>query len=253
MGIKRLVLYYQLFGLIGLWYWLATKTGIIRKPYPVLARHSGFDHPIHLRLNTSDIKVFQHVVLEDEYDVSLFKAPNTIIDAGANIGLSSLQFARKYPQALILAVEPEYSNYELCCSNVKPYPNIIPINAALWNKDTEIAIVDPGLDKWGFQVTDANTSLSPKKVKAVSVDSLIKKYELNTIDILKVDIEGAEKEVFDNSDAWIDKVSLIIIEVHDRIKLGCTDSLNHATKMFVYRQEISSCNFILARTGQVVL
>lgn len=252
MGLKRIMLYYQLFGLVGLWYWFASKTCLIRKPYLVAANAAAFKFPFYLRLNSSDIKVFQHVVLEDEYHVDLQHLPQVIVDAGANIGLTAIVFANKYPMARVFAIEPEQSNFEVLCKNVFPYPNIIPIQAALWNCETEITLVDPGLDKWGFQVSGQLTPLTAvERVKAITIDSLMSQYGIDSIDVLKMDIEGAEKEVFDASASWIDNVALIIVELHDRIKLGCRQSLEQATVAFSVRKSISDCNWLLAREGQM--
>ena len=246
------MLYCRLFGLMGLWYWFATKTRLIQKTHLAAASSAILKHPFYLRLNSSDIKVFQHVVLEDEYHVNLQHPPQVIVDAGANIGLTAIVFANKYPMARVFAIEPERSNFEVLCKNVAPYPNIIPIQAALWNCETEIALIDPGLDKWGFQVSGQLTPLTAvERVKAITIDSLMLQYGIDSIDVLKMDIEGAEKEVFDASASWIDNVALIIVELHDRIKLGCRQSLEQATVAFSVRKSISDCNWLLAREGQM--
>ena len=186
-------------------------------------------HPIHLRIPSSDVPTYQQVFIEHEYAFHADKAPEVIIDAGANIGLASVFFANKYPDAKIIAIEPEQSNFDLLKANTAPYPNITAIQAALWNRNEEINLVDPGLGKWGFMTgekTPAGTS--PEKVchtvKALTVDRIIKDYGLQRVNILKVDIEGAEKEVFSDTSAWIDSVDAIIVELHERMKPGCNRS-----------------------------
>jgi len=69
---------------------------------------------------------------------SVSTEPDVIVDAGANIGLASICFANKYANATIIAVEPEQSNFELLEENVAPYPNIVPVQAALWYEDSEV-------------------------------------------------------------------------------------------------------------------
>ena len=61
-------------------------------------------------------------------------------------------------------------------------------------------------------------------VVAITLDKIIKDYNLEKIDILKIDIEGAEREVFSNTSSWIEKVDSIIIELHERMKTGCNRS-----------------------------
>ena len=69
------------------------------------------------------------------YDSGFRPAPRVVVDAGANIGLSTVFFANKFPQAKIVAIEPEPSNFAMLRDNVAPYPNVTPVQAALWKED----------------------------------------------------------------------------------------------------------------------
>ena len=71
------------------------------------------------------------VFLDNEYDFRAVERPQVIVDAGANIGLASILFANRYPQAKILAIEPEHDNFNLLADNVRSYDNIVPLQAAL--------------------------------------------------------------------------------------------------------------------------
>ena len=128
-------------------------------PKEIKARHSpAVKHPVHLRVRTSDVSLYKDIILRKEYDLGLPEfSPRTIVDAGANSGMATLYYANKYPNAKIVAVEPEPSNYAALVKNVAPYPNVTPINAALWNKDGTVSLGPTGLDstpygKWAFQV-----------------------------------------------------------------------------------------------------
>jgi FkbM family methyltransferase len=151
------------------------------------------------------------------------------VDAGANTGLASIFFSNKFPEARIIAIEPEASNYEMLKMNVAPYRNIITMNAALWGKNEEINVVDPGLGKWGFMTIDNDNKEKVvgdmcHKVQGITIDKLMEDLGIERIDILKIDIEGAEKEVFEVSSSWIDRVDAIIVELHERMKSGCNRS-----------------------------
>src|SRR5665213_307274 len=84
---------------------------------------SGIKHPVQLRFGTSDAWVLKEVLLDGEYDFLPQISPKVIIDAGANIGLASIFFANKFPDAVIYALEPEVSNYAILEKNVSKYPN----------------------------------------------------------------------------------------------------------------------------------
>jgi len=93
----------------------------------------GINHPVRVRVGTSDVTTLVDILLRGEYDF-LTTSPKVIIDGGANVGYASIWFANRYPSATIFAVEPQKDNYELLRENVAPYPNIVPIRAALWSR-----------------------------------------------------------------------------------------------------------------------
>jgi len=76
--------------------------------------------PFFLRLKTTDLPTFDQVFFYKEYDFDTAKSPNIIIDAGANIGLAAIYFANRYPNAKIIALEPEQSNFRILKENVSP-------------------------------------------------------------------------------------------------------------------------------------
>lgn len=186
-------------------------------------------HPFWLRLLSSDVPTYEQVFVNLDYAFEVQRAPACIVDAGANIGLASIYFANRFPSARIIAIEPEQGNYELLRANLAPYPQVTALQAALWHRNEEICLVDPGLGNWGFTIEgggDGRTGSHPirHRVKAVTMDWILNAFELDRIDILKIDIEGAEKEVFADTSAWIDRVDAIIIELHERYKKGCNRS-----------------------------
>ena len=194
-------------------------------------------HPFRLRIPSSDVTTYRQVFIKREYEFNLKNTPEIIVDAGANIGLASIYFANKYPQAKIIAIEPEQSNFELLKENAAPYANIIPVQAAVWHKNEEVNLIDPGLGKWGF-MTEAMHTLECHSgeachtVMGMTIDKIVQDYDLERINILKVDIEGAEKEVFSDASSWLEKVDSIVIELHECMKPGCIQSFQTGTHGF---------------------
>jgi FkbM family methyltransferase len=220
------------------------------RPKEVVASYGAVKYPIHLRLKTSDMLTFVHVFLRGEYDVEIAKTPTIIVDAGANIGLTSIFYANKYPDAKIFSLEPECSNFALLKKNVAPYGNILAINKALWGDNTTLEILDPGLDKWGFQTRRRPDEKAAGKeaVESITIDRLMHDYQLGHIDILKIDIEGAEKEVCESAGPWIDKVGMMAMELHDRHKTGCSRSFYNATNGFDAEIHRGENVFVLKRS-----
>jgi len=176
---------------------------------------SGILHPIVIRVNSSDIYPAIQIFLGQEYKFSCKSDPKTVVDAGANIGLTSVIFANRFPKANILAIEPEQGNFEQAKRNLAPYPNVKVIHAALWCNSDGIRLVDPGLGEWGFQTTSATGASDDILVKSLTVSDIINENDWGHIDILKMDIEGAEVEVLSESRSWIEKIGLMITELHD--------------------------------------
>src|SRR5687768_1377938 len=104
-----------------------------------------------LRKGKTDILVFKKIFIVREYNFKFKKEINTIIDAGANIGLSAIFFANRFPAAKIIAIEPERSNYDLLLENIKEYPNISPVLAGINNADGRFRITDVNADHWKFK------------------------------------------------------------------------------------------------------
>lgn len=170
----------------------------------------GYRYPVTVRGRTSDSVLIYTIFALREYP-----APNDpvsfIIDAGANVGYSAIYFARNYPKATVIAIEPETSNYEMLVKNTHNYPNIVPVNAALWPRKEPVYLVDPKVDKWRIQC--ASTPNGPA-IDTCTINQIVHEYGARVIDILKIDIEGAEKELFRENTEWLGMVRRMFIEIH---------------------------------------
>lgn len=184
-------------------------------------------HPVHLRMRTSDVSLYRDVIVRPQYDWDL-GAPRVIVDAGAQIGLASAFFATKYPTARIISLEPEPSNLAMARRNLGGYPNVSIVASALWRSCCNMRIVDVG-SVAGFQVVEDPQGA----IRATTIDAIMADFRLDYIDVLKVDIEGCEKEVFENCRHWIDRVGCILIELHERLKPGCYEAVEHALGGFL--------------------
>jgi len=217
--------YYEPFGVGGVLAILACR--ILGFPRRISVRTKRMKHPVWVRLRTSDVDLYKSILLQGEYEYELNFSPRTIIDAGANSGMTAIFYANKYPGATIVAVEPEPSNFSALVKNVSSYPNVIPIHAALWHEDGQVEVFPPGprKSKWGFRVRPGHGC------RAVTMRTLMHEAGIESIDILKVDVEGAEREIFSNCD-WMDRVKLLAIELHDQFRPGCSDTVNAMTHGF---------------------
>jgi FkbM family methyltransferase len=207
----------------------------------------GLAYPVILRQNTLDEFVANEIFSNRFYDASMknsrhysdyieeynVREPKYIIDAGGNIGLAAIFFAVTYPNAEIITIEPDVDNYFLLCENIKHYSNIKAINGAVWDKQTKVCISNRKWSIWengtlnaGKYIVDETEVADEEYIPAFTIDYIIEKYGIDKIDILKMDVEGAEREIFAGEhEKWLPKVKILVLEHHDFYKPGATKSL----------------------------
>lgn len=181
-------------------------------------RVRGDRDPVFIRHRTSDFDVFCQVLLRGEYAVvPQLSDVRTIIDAGSNVGYSSRYFLRRFPKARVLAIEPDRANYETAEANLSLHRDRCEIvNAALWPRDGHVKTVRDFGDRreWAIRVAESSHS-ALDAVEALTVDAAMSRMGWHTIDILKIDIEGAEHELFQGDTSFMDHVRCCAIELHD--------------------------------------
>jgi hypothetical protein len=130
--------------------------------------------------------------------------------------------------------------------------NVTCIRAGLWPTSTPPSLIDPKAEKWALAVrpADRNDASAPK-IPSITIPELMERHDIDRIDILKLDIEGAEQELFASGiDRWIDRVDTIAIELHDRLKAGCAQTFYTALHGRPFAQEIRGGNTIVRLEGR---
>lgn len=202
---------------------------------------------IILRANSSDIHCFIKVFIDEEYEIPFEGEPQFLLDAGANIGMATVYFATKYPKASILSIEPESSNFELLKRNCLGLKNVKLIRAALWPHVGRVSVECSGAEFWATRVHELSTPASGlHSVQATTISEVIRETGVQSIDLLKIDIEGAELELFaQGTEEWISFIKVIAIELHDRFRPGCASSFYRAISKREFRQEVIGENVFI--------
>jgi FkbM family methyltransferase len=210
----------------------------------------GIAHPVWLRPGTSDWSVMEQIFLNDEYGFSSWpeheeaisahyraitqqlKVP-VIVDCGANIGLSAIWFATKFPRARIYAIEPEPGNFEILTRNLAPVENAVPLQAAISDRDTRASLVNVYDEPWAWQIQESELG----EIRTVTIPALLGCCPDGEPLIVKFDIEGSELELFRSNAAWVERVPLIVFELHDH--LGGWKGTGHAvfTHLTTHRRD----------------
>lgn len=173
---------------------------------------------IALRQGTTDSKVFEEIFVQRVYAPCVAALPAnlgrvTLIDLGANIGLSAIFFTRALGVDQIVAVEPDPDNFRVLSENLQ--------RAGLANRSTALCafagarrgfaeLHDSGNGAWGMRMgplADTGTPVLPlTEIAAIAKTSAPV--------VLKCDIEGAERQLFLNIRDWEHLIGYIFLEVH---------------------------------------
>ncbi|MEO9473974.1 MAG: FkbM family methyltransferase [Cyclobacteriaceae bacterium] len=198
-----------------------------------------------VRRNTSDLAVYRQIFMDGEYDLITIDDPKVIIDAGANIGLFTLAMNQKYPNAKFYCIEPMKDNFGMLSKNLACVESKDLIFGALWSDSEQLSFKEDAMGQWGFRVQRGNNDAS---ISALSMDNLMNQYKIAEIDILKIDIEGSEKEVFSKNTDWLNNVKVLVIEVHDYLLEGCAQNVFGAIGRYGdYKFSISGENLVFDR------
>ena len=167
-----------------------------------------------------------------------------IVDAGANIGIESVRMQHFHPQAHITAIEPDPGNYGLLLQNLRE-DRVETMNRGIWSSDASLKIL-PGNTNEGFSVRPVQPG-ETADLEAVTMDKILRRAG-GEIDILKMDIEGAEYEVFSGNPEWVNHVKVFVFECPDRDHPGAAAQIFRALAHLPFDAFISGGeNLVLIR------
>lgn len=179
---------------------------------------------VWLRTYAGDIDIFYEIFWRTAYmhaDMP-WQQIQTIADLGANAGMSALYLSLRCKEATIYAVEPDEDNFELLTTNLANEiltTKLIPVRAAILPNDG-IAFIQK--TEKAYNTTITRNFLSGTSVRTISMHTLMKEMLIKEIDLLKIDIEGWEDQIFSGDTGWLDNVKNIVMECHsDDIKSFC--------------------------------
>lgn len=148
-----------------------------------------------------------------------------IVDAGGYIGTAALALAQIFPRAQIVTVEPSSDNFHILSENIRSATNIFPIKAALVASTRgHTALSNRGTGQWGYTIVDnvCGPVLDEiEEVETITLEEIQAEFDDQPVGLLKLDIEGGEKELFEKAAPVLTEVYAIFVELHDRILPGC--------------------------------
>jgi FkbM family methyltransferase len=218
--------------------------------YRLKVKAPGFRKTVVLRRGTADIKTFERVFLNSAYSLRRLTRWNEIqalyarierpliVDLGANIGFMSLYFAKNWPKARIIAVEPDEGNFRLLKANSEGMSGITPIEGAVASQNGAVQIANPHDEAWALRTERVN-SIGPNSIPAYSMRTLMGLAPEAQPFIVKINIEGFESELFSRDTEWIKSFPIIIVGLHDFMLPG-----QGSSNSFLRRISVENRDFI---------
>lgn len=210
---------------------------------------SGQNYPkIWLRKGTSDLIVFEQVFLNKEFLPLVLSAQDnkieieTIVDAGANCGLTSILFLTAFPRSTVIAVEPDPDNFEVLEKNTQSFGDRVKcLQMAIWKTNEQVQLTDDFGDgqAWARAVKPLEEKGS-NAVKGITIYQLLDNYGIASCDFFKMDIEGTEALLFSDEapPSFLARVKCLAIEIHGH--LNCRDKIV---------SQLHEANFVVAQCG----
>lgn len=207
----------------------------IPSPEQIEMKPRSLLYPLCVRMKeSSDEFVFDEIFVRHEYRpvCEHLRHHQVILDLGANVGYASAFFASKFPDARVIAVEPDPANFALCCKNLEPYGSrITTLQGAVWSSCSKLALSHELGEGWATQVVKPKSD-TRSQVEGWDLPTILDLCRVETVDLLKIDIEGSEAEVFScNTASWLSRVRNICIELHDA---RCRETFFKALDGFAY-------------------
>jgi FkbM family methyltransferase len=168
---------------------------------------------VFLRTYQGDIDIFYEIFWRKIYELPQGKMLQykVITDIGANIGMAALYFTIHYPLAKVICIEPDEENYAILQKNCTPYPHIKTMQAAIAEKDGWVRMRKALLQYNNSVVPTINEK---NAIPAITMQTLFSVFEITDIDLVKIDIEGAEEAIFAAGNTWLKNINHLVIEIH---------------------------------------
>jgi FkbM family methyltransferase len=187
-------------------------------PHPLRLRYKvdSNQYPVWFRNQTTDYATLVSC-FEKGYHRPVHPLPAhpIILDLGSNVGYTIIDFKLHYSDARVFGVEMDEKNFNLCKKNLAGLSDVEVIHAAVWYEDAQVEY-DADVAADAFTIGKTTDASKKKAVPAFSLPTLLARWGLDHVDYIKLDIEGAEKQLFELGDSgWLERVGQISIELHD--------------------------------------
>jgi len=195
-----------------------------------------------VRPGTSDMAIFDEIFYSKYLPRD--RSFTSVIDCGANIGCTVRYWKMLDPTCTVVAVEPDPENFELLTKNTAQLKNIHLMKAGVWPSSGLLDLEKEGVGHSAVRTIPTAGGSTP----AVTIPGLMEHYGFDRLDLLKIDIEGSELELFTQGDlSWLAHVNTIAIELHDHWRPGCGEAFFKAIAPYRWTYAIVGYTLVCTR------
>lgn len=190
-----------------------------RNPVSLVTTH-GFDiclDPRDMGVSPSIAVLGWHEMKTTELFIKLIGRGSTVVDVGANVGFFTLLAAKLCgKEGRVFSFEPEPTSFSLLRRSVDKnnFDNVRPFQKCISNADTPQLLHLSATHNKGLHSIARDLGGPSILVQSTKLDTLASTFGLNSIDLLKIDAEGAEPEVLEGASSLLagSRVRNIIME-----------------------------------------
>jgi FkbM family methyltransferase len=166
---------------------------------------------INILHNKSFVWQYYEIYFKKYYNFLSSNKYPIIIDCGANLGLSILNFKEQYPNSKVYAFEADKDVFKVLSNNINSnlIEGITLVNKAVWHKNEIISFLPDGVDGGKVEQHSTNNSMH---IEAIDFKEFLDQFD--KIDFLKIDIEGAETDVIPHIESCFDRIDKVFVEFH---------------------------------------
>lgn len=201
--------------------WRRRRLNLRGRPLSLDLRIGGVVRSVEV-CDVSELHALRDVLHDGEYRLDLPFAPRVIVDAGANIGAAALFFRSAYPDAIVVAAEPNPQTFARLVRNVAHDPCIYPVHGALVASSGPVQLVSTDTTWTSYVRPLTDPALCPEAAPGPVVPGLDLPALLDfvgcseqVIDLLKLDIEGGEHSLFAGGMRESSTIRNLVVELHD--------------------------------------
>ncbi|MEO8065404.1 MAG: FkbM family methyltransferase [Candidatus Doudnabacteria bacterium] len=200
--------------------WIAVLANRIwAKPLAAIELRSGIKFLVKNRIEKAELAILADIWQRHIYDPDFLPIgeSDAVVDIGAHKGYFSVYAAKKAGRGKVYSFEPlpRLSQFITANSRINKLANIVVNNAAVWSKPGPIDLYVSS-NSGGSSVRPKPSSIETVKVQSFTLEDFCDTNQIDSIDFLKLDCEGAEYDILLTLPVRVIRmIKKIAMEIHD--------------------------------------